>query len=204
MDRPGFRGTARYASPHAHAGRDLSRRDDLWSVFFILFEFMVGALPWSAISERSAIGRLKEQWVVGTGGGGDGDSRPPGSRSDGGAVDGDSAARPASAFASGGLAPIPSLICVLPHPLPSMLAYLQTLGYADRPDYARFAAYLDQPDPAQSEPFSECDNPSSASASSDLGSTHTAAAAAAAAGGGGDHAGGGASPHHHRPPRRRL
>ena len=61
---PGFRGTARYASLNAHRNLELSRRDDLWSVFFILFEFLVGVLPWAALSGRDEIGVAKEQWLV--------------------------------------------------------------------------------------------------------------------------------------------
>jgi tau tubulin kinase len=61
---PGFRGTARYASLNAHRNLELSRRDDLWSVFFIVFEFLVGVLPWAGLSARDEIGAAKEQWLV--------------------------------------------------------------------------------------------------------------------------------------------
>ena len=61
---PGFRGTARYASLNAHRNLELSRRDDLWSVFFIVFEFLVGVLPWAPLSGRDEIGVAKEQWLV--------------------------------------------------------------------------------------------------------------------------------------------
>lgn len=49
----GFRGTAAYASLNAHEGKDLGRVDDLWSLFYVLVEFMTGDLPWK--------GRDKEQ-----------------------------------------------------------------------------------------------------------------------------------------------
>ncbi len=42
----GFRGTPRYASVHVHREQDLARRDDLWSLLYILIEFCVGDLPW--------------------------------------------------------------------------------------------------------------------------------------------------------------
>lgn len=37
-----FRGSTTYASVHAHLGQDLSRRDDLWSWFYILVEMVDG------------------------------------------------------------------------------------------------------------------------------------------------------------------
>eukprot|EP00241_Pyramimonas_parkeae_P015561 CAMPEP_0114303954 /NCGR_PEP_ID=MMETSP0059-20121206/15512_1 /TAXON_ID=36894 /ORGANISM="Pyramimonas parkeae, Strain CCMP726" /LENGTH=472 /DNA_ID=CAMNT_0001426987 /DNA_START=175 /DNA_END=1593 /DNA_ORIENTATION=- len=41
-----FRGSSAYASVNAHEERDLSRRDDLWSLLYVLVEFLVGDLPW--------------------------------------------------------------------------------------------------------------------------------------------------------------
>jgi tau tubulin kinase len=35
-----FRGTIPYASIHAHLKQELSRRDDLWSFFFVVLEFL--------------------------------------------------------------------------------------------------------------------------------------------------------------------
>ncbi|OUM63418.1 hypothetical protein PIROE2DRAFT_20675 [Piromyces sp. E2] len=52
----GFRGTAAYASINAHDGKDLGRVDDLWSLFYVLVEFMTGDLPWK--------GREKEQVAI--------------------------------------------------------------------------------------------------------------------------------------------
>ncbi|KAI9330167.1 kinase-like domain-containing protein [Obelidium mucronatum] len=54
----GFRGTARYASISAHLGMELSRVDDLWSLFYLLVEFLVGTLPWKG-KEKDTIGDLK-------------------------------------------------------------------------------------------------------------------------------------------------
>ena len=38
-----FRGSTTYASVNAHLGKDLSRRDDLWSWLYILVEMLDGA-----------------------------------------------------------------------------------------------------------------------------------------------------------------
>jgi hypothetical protein len=35
-----FRGSSAYASVNAHEERDLSRRDDLWSLLYVLVEFL--------------------------------------------------------------------------------------------------------------------------------------------------------------------
>jgi hypothetical protein len=37
-----FRGSTAYASVHAHRDEDLSRRDDLWSWFYMLLELVEG------------------------------------------------------------------------------------------------------------------------------------------------------------------
>jgi len=56
----GFRGTAAYASINAHDGKDLGRVDDLWSLFYVLVEFMTGDLPWKG-KEKEQVAIYKRQ-----------------------------------------------------------------------------------------------------------------------------------------------
>lgn len=43
----------------SHTSRDLSCRDDLWSLFYILVEMISGDLPWARIKDRDKIAELK-------------------------------------------------------------------------------------------------------------------------------------------------
>ena len=56
----GFRGTARYASIQAHESKDLSKVDDLWSLFYVMVEFMKGQLPWRKEKDKEKIGEMKK------------------------------------------------------------------------------------------------------------------------------------------------
>ncbi|KAM9777351.1 tau-tubulin kinase 2 [Neosynchiropus ocellatus] len=58
----GFRGTVRYASVNAHKNKEMGRHDDLWSLFYMLVEFLVGQLPWRKIKEKEHVGKLKDTY----------------------------------------------------------------------------------------------------------------------------------------------
>lgn len=51
-DKPGFVGTRAYASINAHAGKELGRRDDLYSWFYCLLRIHKGKLPWKNEFEK--------------------------------------------------------------------------------------------------------------------------------------------------------
>lgn len=56
----GFRGTVRYASINAHMNREMGRHDDLWSLFYMIVEFVNGALPWRKIKDKEQVGKMKQ------------------------------------------------------------------------------------------------------------------------------------------------
>ena len=47
--KDGFRGSTSYASVSSHKGDELGRRDDLWSLFYVIVECLYGSLPWRGI-----------------------------------------------------------------------------------------------------------------------------------------------------------
>nr|CAB3267322.1 tau-tubulin kinase 1-like [Phallusia mammillata] len=58
----GFRGTVRYASITAHRNREMGCHDDLWSLLYMLVEFVNGQLPWRKIKDKEQVGILKEKY----------------------------------------------------------------------------------------------------------------------------------------------
>ncbi|KAK9876223.1 hypothetical protein WA026_012525 [Henosepilachna vigintioctopunctata] len=58
----GFRGTVRYASINAHKNREMGRHDDLWSLFYMLVEFVNGQLPWRKVKDKEQVGLMKEKY----------------------------------------------------------------------------------------------------------------------------------------------
>jgi len=49
-----FRGTITYASLNAHNKIDLARRDDLWSFYFVVLDFLNEQLPWRNCKDNRA------------------------------------------------------------------------------------------------------------------------------------------------------
>jgi len=62
-EKVGFRGTSRYASLNSHKELDLGRRDDLYSLFYLLIEFTAPPLPWKNQSEKNSIAQIKQRGV---------------------------------------------------------------------------------------------------------------------------------------------
>lgn len=58
----GFRGTVRYASVNAHLNKELGRQDDLWSLYYMLAEFITGELPWRKIKDKEQVGIMKQSF----------------------------------------------------------------------------------------------------------------------------------------------
>ncbi|XP_055678778.1 tau-tubulin kinase homolog Asator-like isoform X2 [Lutzomyia longipalpis] len=98
----GFRGTVRYASINAHRNREMGRHDDLWSLFYMLVEFVNGQLPWRKIKDKEQVGIMKEKY----------DHR--------------------------------LLLKHLPSDLKQFLEHIQSLMYADKPDYAMLGGLFER------------------------------------------------------------
>lgn len=41
--------------------QEMGRHDDLWSLFYMLVEFMQGSLPWRKVKDKDEVGRMKEE-----------------------------------------------------------------------------------------------------------------------------------------------
>ena len=66
-DKVEFRGTTMYASPRTIAKEEQSPRDDLYSLAFVLCDFLCGTLPWAEASRdknKPEVARLKKLYVM--------------------------------------------------------------------------------------------------------------------------------------------
>ncbi|KAH7730522.1 Protein R90.1 [Aphelenchoides avenae] len=57
----GFAVPVRYAAVSAHKNKEMGRQDDLWSLFYMLAEFLQGSLPWRRIKDKDEVGRMKDE-----------------------------------------------------------------------------------------------------------------------------------------------
>ncbi|VDM70872.1 unnamed protein product [Strongylus vulgaris] len=53
------KGTNRYCSINAHDREEQGRHDDLWSLFYMLVEMIIGNLPWKNMTDHATTGREK-------------------------------------------------------------------------------------------------------------------------------------------------
>lgn len=44
--------------------QEMGRHDDLWSLFYMLIEFMHGSLPWRKTKEKDEVGKMKETITI--------------------------------------------------------------------------------------------------------------------------------------------
>lgn len=42
--------------------QEMGRHDDLWSLFYMLIEFLAGQLPWRKIKDKEQVGIMKEKY----------------------------------------------------------------------------------------------------------------------------------------------
>ncbi len=56
-----FRGTITYASLNAHNKVDLARRDDMWSFYFVILDFLNEDLPWRTCKTSSDLASVKDE-----------------------------------------------------------------------------------------------------------------------------------------------
>jgi hypothetical protein len=40
----------------------MGRHDDLWSLFYMLIEFVTGQLPWRRIKDKEQVGQMKDKY----------------------------------------------------------------------------------------------------------------------------------------------
>lgn len=62
-DNPGFKGTFKYASVGTMRGHDQSRKDDLISWFYSMYEMYVGRLPWRELKDKEPTIKMKRHFT---------------------------------------------------------------------------------------------------------------------------------------------
>lgn len=62
-DKPHI-GTVRYMSLNAHEKKEQSRRDDMYSIGYVLLYLLQGRLPWQGVSEKSKSMRYKKIYQI--------------------------------------------------------------------------------------------------------------------------------------------
>jgi serine/threonine protein kinase len=58
---PAFVGTRKFASPFAHSGSALGRRDDLISWFYSAVDLVTGTLPWAQCKDQDELAQMKRR-----------------------------------------------------------------------------------------------------------------------------------------------
>jgi len=59
-----FRGTSLYSSYNAHMQQDLGRRDDIWSLFYMLVDMLRGGLPWRKFQDDAKRCELLKKYYL--------------------------------------------------------------------------------------------------------------------------------------------
>ena len=59
-----FRGTSLYSSYNAHMQQDLGRRDDIWSLFYMLVDMLRGGLPWRKFQDDAKKCELLKKYYL--------------------------------------------------------------------------------------------------------------------------------------------
>lgn len=141
---PPFRGSVNYASVYSLQGEDQSRRDDLWSLLYILVELVEGHLPWRAAAAAAAApGRTSMEAEGAT---------PQQGGSDAAVTPYLAPQRQLVAAIKAPCLEDPSKLCPsqgTPPQLYALSQYLRTLAFEADPDYGLMRRILRSQDPAK-------------------------------------------------------
>jgi len=56
-------GSRRYMSLNTHLRKDQGRRDDLWSLLYVLIEFLTGTLPWAPLRGIANLDKVRDMKI---------------------------------------------------------------------------------------------------------------------------------------------